>query len=582
MRALHAPLHALDQLKTDHNVTNVKKPASYADLFAGTPERRFKVSASPNLSEHDDLVKCNTGLVVSRGGLKSIPRKIEASGSKGSKISPVLAPGTHPKQSSQKPKALRCKERRSRTPLFDDLRNCIGENVWRQWESRSRSQDAFAILCLLASYGLDGTIPHSLLVTETGLSRRQIARHLATLQVNGLLWRSPDYHRYAVRTELLVVAPRPIIGLSAAIECHRQRRRVRPGTPLSYSPSLLRLERHPNSISLAVAQSAKADYDRLRKRQSLRDRVHRWRFNHAALRDILMAVSIEYWDGWHNFSMRCFASPDCADHRKATLNLRADGPKAGVWRCFRCERRGYVDRLIAIKTGWDRQRVVALLRAHQAYEDPSDAGRKPRRLIAPVDLRECTGRRHPYCSDERHLTNETLDRYDVGYDHERSVVIIPVYDEQRTLVAYKERRIDSRRYNEVPVTDRRAFFGIDKVNPNSIVWVCEGEFDAMYVDQCLRYAFSHHAAIALSGKYLDERKLNALIKLQPLMFMDALDNDGAGHKASAAMRGRLERIAPVLRMDYEDFAVKDPNDSSPRQIIQQAYRANGLSLRLAR
>jgi hypothetical protein len=301
---------------------------------------------------------------------------------------------------------------------------------------------------------------------------------------------------------------------------------------------------------------------------------HHWRFNHAALRDILRALAIEYYDGPQNFSMRCFVSPDCANHRKPTLYLRSDGPKAGVWHCFRCEARGYVDGLAAIKTGWDRQKVAAFLGKHQAYDDPNDAVRYVPRPVASVDLRKYAGQRHRYCSEERHLTDETLDRYEISFDAERSAVIIPVYDPQRTLVAYKQRVVDYRYYNEVSVTGGRAFFGIDKIKPKSIVWLCEGEFDAMYVDQCLRGAFPHQGAIALSGKYLDERRLSALIALQPEMFVDALDNDEEGHKASAAMRDRLQQIAPVMRMHYEDSNVKDPNDSSPRQIVQQAHRAD--------
>jgi hypothetical protein len=300
---------------------------------------------------------------------------------------------------------------------------------------------------------------------------------------------------------------------------------------------------------------------------------HHWRFNHAALRDILRALGIEYRDGWKNFSMRCFVSPDCAEHRKRTLSLRHDAPGAGVWHCFRCDASGYVDGLVGIKTGWDRHKVVAFLHKHQAYDDPNAVRHVPR-PAAPVDLREYMGKRHPYFSKERHLTNETLDRYNIGYDKERSVAIIPMYDAHHTLVAYKQRGVDHRYYKEIAVTKDRAFFGIDKIKPKSIVWLCEGEFDAVFVDQCLRSAFPHQGAIALSGKYLDERRLSALIALQPVLFVDALDNDEEGHKASATMRKRLEQIAPVMRMRYEGSTIKDPNDSSARQIIQQAYRAD--------
>lgn len=477
---------------------------------------------------------------------------------------------------SEKAQAPLPKEKRAHKRLFDGLRKRVGEDVWRQWQAKSRSQDAFAILCLLASYGLEGVIPHGLLVIETELSPRQVARHLATLRANGLLWRSPGYKRYAIRTELFPVIRRgPIIGLDAAMEYHRNRRRVRAATTLSYSPSLGR-ERHLDSISLATAQSAKADFQRLRSRKPLHA-GGRYRFNHAALRDILKALHITFRDRPEEFLMRCFVSPKCWAHRTPTLYLRHDGPRAGAWYCHRCNGTGFVNNLVAVKTGWDRQEISAFLNEHQAYDDPDDAVRQARPLAASVDLRKYTAQPHPYCSEERHLTNETLRRYKIGYDLHQAAVTIPIYDAQHTLVALKRRQIDSKRYNVVTIqTGGGAFFGIDKIKPNSTVWLCEGEFDAMFVDQCLRDLFQHQGAIALSGKYLTEQKLSALIALQPVMFVDALDNDGAGREASAAMRGRLERIAPVMRMDYEAFTVKDPNDSSPRQIVQQAYRANAF------
>ena len=532
------------------------------------------MSASPNLPNAQSLVKSNAGFSVSLGRRSnSIPRKADANRSKGRKTSAVPEATKRRTLTSKNRKALLGNENQSQSLPFADLRKRVGPEVWLQWESKSRSRRAFEILCLLASYGFEGVIPHSLLVIETGLTRRQIARHLTTLQANGLLWRSPDYHRYAIRTELLVVAPRRTIGLQAALEYHRNRRRVRAATPLSYSPSLLRLERHPDNIPLATAQSAKADYETLHHRKPRRTSAHRYRFNHASLRDMLKALGITYRDGTTHFRMRCF-SPECSHHRMPKLYLRHAEPKAGVWHCFLCDASGYVNGLVGIWTGWDSQKVAAFLHEHQAYEDPNDVLRPVPHQVAPLDLPKYIGRRHPYLLEERHLTNETLNRYDIGYDAQRSVVIIPIYDAHRALVAYKERWIDYRRYNEVTVTEAgSAFFGIDKIKPKSIVWLCEGEFDAMFVDQCLRDAFPHHGAIALSGKHLDERKFRALIALQPAMFVNALDNDKDGHEASMTIHERFKQIALVMRMQYEAFTVKDPNDSSPSQIIQEACRA---------
>jgi hypothetical protein len=518
----------------------------------------------------------------------------------GHKTSPAFKRGTGVKRTGKKTTALVPKRTLSVKLPFDDLRKHVGEDVWRQWESRARSQIAFGVLRMLATYGLhyrhnrpvppdfgfSMKIPHDLLVFDATLTRRGLRQHLANFEKDGLIWRSRDKRRCGIRLRFArrsAAPPTPgkpgvIYGIYAAWEWHqRQRsRKRRPFIPTGSAASDGMVDdpvyyghlSPPDSIPLAVAQSAKADFERLRRRAGP------WQFNRPALRDILDESKIPYFDGPKNFSMRCFASPRCAGHRRPTLYLAHSTPKAGIWHCFRCNESGYVDELVRLKTGWERQKVVAFLNGHQAYDDPNDAVRRVFHPVAPVDLRKFIGQRHPYLSEKRHLTEATLDRFDIGYDAKRSVVIIPVYDTQHNPVGYKERWIDCRRYNEVALTSDRAFFGIDKVKPKSVVWICEGEFDAMHVDQCLRLIFPNHCAIALSGKHLEEQKLGALVALQPAMFVSALDNDKEGHEASTSMHERLEQIAPVMRMQYEDFTVKDPNESSARQIVRQARRAN--------
>jgi hypothetical protein len=335
-------------------------------------------------------------------------------------------------------------------------------------------------------------------------------------------------------------------------------------------------------ITLAAAEAAKADFERLRGRKSRGAGVRQWHFNHAALRDILRDLGIEYRDGSQNFSMRCFVAPECADHETPTLYLRHAAPKNGVWHCFRCDARGYIDRLVGIKTGWDRHTIVAFLKNHQAYDGPDDTAERNYKPAADINLAQYQFR-HTYCLEERKLTTETMQRYEIGFDRDLFDVMIPIFDADRKLVGIKRRSILNRSYRLVPaLAYHPTFFGIDKIEPRSIVWVCEGEFDAMYVDQCLRGTSPHQGAIALGGLYLGEPRLHALIALQPLMFVDALDNDEAGRKASAAMREQLEQITPVMRMRYEDSVAKDPNDSSPRQIVQQAYRADYLCAQIGR
>lgn len=296
-------------------------------------------------------------------------------------------------------------------------------------------------------------------------------------------------------------------------------------------------------------------------------------FNHAALRDILNDLEIPYTDGWSNMMLRCFMDTTCMQHRKETLYLKCDDDNAGIWKCFRCDRRGFVDDLVRAWQGWDNIKTIRYLSRHQAYEDPNDCVRRTHQTVSDGDLNRYAYR-HPYLYD-RGLDEETCLRFQIGFDQDLWMITIPIFTPDHKLAAIKKRAIVEKNFQHLSTEyDRFSLFGIDHIKPRSIVWVAEGEIDAMFVDQMLRaYDFQNQGAIALSGAYLVDRGLEYLIDLEPVAFVNALDNDSEGQIAAQKLRARLAAVAPVVRLQYESEQTKDPNESTPKHLAAQARRA---------
>ena len=302
-----------------------------------------------------------------------------------------------------------------------------------------------------------------------------------------------------------------------------------------------------------------------------------WSFNHAALRDVLDDIGIDYTDGWDTLSMRCFMDETCLSHRRHTLGLKCDGDKAGVWFCLRCERRGYIDQLVCAWTGWHIFRAVRYLNKHQAYEDPNDIVRRTERSGidgSDDDVLRQFAYRHQYLYD-RGFDEETCLRYRLGFDREFWMITIPLFTPDRKLAAIKKRAVTSKMFQYLQTDyDRYGLFGIDLIKPRSVLWITEGEFDAMSVDQMVRaYDFPNQGSISLSGKHLSERALEYIIDTEPSCIVDALDNDSEGRDAAKRMYCKLAAVAPVMQLHYETEQTKDPNESTPKHLALQARRA---------
>jgi hypothetical protein len=132
---------------------------------------------------------------------------------------------------------------------------------------------------------------------------------------------------------------------------------------------------------------------------------------------------------------------------------------------------------------------------------------------------------HPakqYCID-RMLPEETLHRLFYAPDFKKLVtdmgiqkaglldddkrIVIPFYNKDKELVAFQGRTItDSKlRYITIKVTDDAyKFFGMDTVDEDEMIYVCEGPIDSLFLDNCIATADSNLFA---AEKLFDKTKI---------------------------------------------------------------------------
>lgn len=108
-----------------------------------------------------------------------------------------------------------------------------------------------------------------------------------------------------------------------------------------------------------------------------------------------------------------------------------------------------------------------------------------------------------YCKDIRLITNR-LPEYKDRELPKSDAIIIPFYDDKKKLVFMQARFLGdvSIRYITLQVDkDAKKLWGLDRVDWNKTVYVTEGPFDAMFVDNCIAVA---GASIMSEIKYLRE------------------------------------------------------------------------------
>lgn len=143
---------------------------------------------------------------------------------------------------------------------------------------------------------------------------------------------------------------------------------------------------------------------------------------------------------------------------------------------------------------------------------------------------------HPYMY-ERGLTDEIIDKFDIGYDKTTDSITFPVRDTNGNCV-FVARRAVKTKYFDIPNGVNKPLYGMYElahtkgfgVKHPVKLYVCEGMFD------CLRLWCNGKLAVAGFGCLFNSYQIKQLQDLPIRTIVLALDNDEAGKKANKRLR----------------------------------------------
>lgn len=238
----------------------------------------------------------------------------------------------------------------------------------------------------------------------------------------------------------------------------------------------------------------------------------------------------------------------------------------GVYYCNSCQSKGNIHTML--KSLYNLSSEEAWFQLGDALKIPRPDGTKPTRPYIETGLVQAyhsalmamRGPIREVLKERRGLTDETLKRFQLGWDGDR--ITIPIYDEYNVLVNFRRYKWNSmddqwkvlnyvdelnNSYGEVRI------FGIDSVlntEVDYVVW-CEGEMDRICAEQ---HGFC--AACATSGAGTWKAEWTKLFRGKRKVYI-AQDNDEAGRNATRKLCEKLFRVVDVYIINWpEDFPAK--------------------------
>lgn len=238
----------------------------------------------------------------------------------------------------------------------------------------------------------------------------------------------------------------------------------------------------------------------------------------------------------------------------------------GVYYCNSCHSKGNIHTMYMQL--YNLSSEEAWFGLGDALKIPRPDGSKPTRPeIEPGLVREyhqrlmsLTGPLRDMLRERRGLTDETLVKFQLGWDGDR--ITIPIYDEFNTLVNFRRYKWNSTEdqwkvlnyvdelnnsYGEVRI------FGIDRVLDDSLEYVvwCEGEMDRLSGEQR-----GFPCACATSGAGTWKPEWSKLFRNKKRVYI-AQDNDEAGRIATKKLCEKLYHVVDVYVINWpENFPNK--------------------------
>jgi hypothetical protein len=233
----------------------------------------------------------------------------------------------------------------------------------------------------------------------------------------------------------------------------------------------------------------------------------------------------------------------------------------GVYYCQTCHSKGNIHTLY--KTLYGLSSEEAWFELGDALRIPRPDSTKPTRPDIDIGLvskyhqalMNLTGPIRTVLRERRGLTDETLRRFQIGWDGER--ITIPIYDEFNNLVNFRRYKWNSYedQYKVINYVDEKGntygevrIFGIENLIDEDIEYVvwCEGEMDRIINEQ---YGFPSACPTSGAGAWRPE--WTKYFRNKKRVYL-AQDNDEAGRRATQKICEKLFRVVDIYVVQWPD------------------------------
>lgn len=174
---------------------------------------------------------------------------------------------------------------------------------------------------------------------------------------------------------------------------------------------------------------------------------------------------------------------------------------------------------------------------------------------------------------QRGLTDEIIEKYDIGYDANfippgrkkpMPCITFPVKDQQGRTLFLCRRSIEGKFFH-YPQGVEKSVYGLYELPPRvKSVIVCESCLNAL---KAIRFGYNAVALLGTGTSY----EIDQLKQLGVQEFILCLDGDEAGQKGAAKLKKALSRIAIVWTVHMPPD--KDLNDCQTKEEFEQYYKA---------
>lgn len=264
-------------------------------------------------------------------------------------------------------------------------------------------------------------------------------------------------------------------------------------------------------------------------------------------------------DSGHNIMTNCpFHSG--GQERKPSFGIDVN---TGACNCFACGYKGMLNDVISRLFGYDDNGQYGNKWLTSNFITLSVEQREPIKLnfgrsVEPKNIQYVSEDEldtyryiHPYMY-ERGLTDELIEKFDIGYDYKTECITFPVNDLQGRCLFVARRSVNTKYFN-YPADVEKPVWAADVIlreNHKKVV-IVESFFNAL---TCWRYDMP---AVALIGTGSSEQ-YEILKKLPVREYILGLDPDKAGYRASEKLRRVLGNKFIVTQFDIPPN--KDIND----------------------